>query len=146
MELGTPTTGRLRRITLLRCWVNKPLGRASFPCLSRLWDNAELLHHAQVVPNPPLFDGKPVTKAHEMHVSLSHPAPCRRRTHQGSFVGTTHRQTSRHGVPFGDQTFDLEVQVGEGRAQHVGQSPHRLGTAIHPGRGFVVYEVGSYQI
>src|ERR671917_488830 len=81
-----------------------------------------------------------------MHVSLSHPAPGGRRTHQWSFVGTTHRQTSRHGVPFGDQTFDLEVQVGEGRAQHVGQSPHRLGTTIHPGRGFVVYEVGSDQL
>jgi hypothetical protein len=61
----------------------------------------------------------------------------------GPFEGTAHGRTARYYSPFGNQLLGLEVQVRKGCAQHIGQSSHRFGTAIHPGRGSVVDEVGG---
>jgi hypothetical protein len=114
--------------------------------MSWLWEDAKLAYHAQIVPNPPVFHGLAVSEADKMHVILPHRSPGRRRAHQGPFVGTAHGRASCDGVPFCDQLLDLEVQVGEGRAQHGDQPSHRLRAAVPSGRSFVVYEVGSDEL
>ena len=107
-----------------------------------LRDHAELLHHRQIVPYPPMLDGLAIPEAHEVHVILPHRATGRRHTHQRTFMGAAHAQTSRDGIAFRDKILDLEVQVRERRAKHGNQPARPLGAAIHSGRGLVVEEVG----
>ena len=51
-------------------------------------DDAHLLHHAQIVPHPPVFYGLAVAKPHEVHVVLAHRTPGRRHARKGPFMGT----------------------------------------------------------
>ena len=59
--------------------------------LSRRRNNTKLLHHAQIVPHPPMFDGFAVPKADEMHVILSSSRAelCRKREGQVGEPSTT---------------------------------------------------------
>src|SRR5215217_5125474 len=139
--------GEVRRTPLPRTPVNKGyLRRLRLPRLPRFGYDAKLLHHPQVVAHPPVFHGLAVPKAHEVHVVLAHRAPGRERAHKRPFVSAAHRQAACNCVPFSDQLLDLEVQVREGRAQHIGQASHRLRATVPSWRGLVVYELGGNEL
>src|SRR5215207_340251 len=142
-----PGLRALPRISPPRTLVNKGyLRRLRLPRLPRFGYDAKLLHHPQVVAHPPVFHGLAVPNAHEVHVILAHRSPRRGRAHKRPFVGAAHRQAARDDVPFCYQLLDLEVQVREGRAQHIGQPSHRLRATVPPGRSFVVYELGGDEL
>src|SRR5215217_566680 len=47
-------------------WVNKLLGQAGFLHVSRLRDDAKLLHHAEVVPHRPVLHDPPISDTHDI--------------------------------------------------------------------------------
>ncbi len=76
-------------------------------------DDAQLLHHAEIVAHPPMLDRFAVLEAHDVHVVLFHRATCGRHAHQGSSIGARHREATGDAIPFGDQILDSESQVRE---------------------------------
>ncbi len=94
------------------------LGGAGFLCISRPRDDAELLHHSEVVSHRPVFHDLPIDDAHDIDEVYGYRSAGRRDAHELTLVGTVKRLACGDLVPFGDHVLYGEVGVGEGLAEH----------------------------
>src|SRR5713226_803409 len=94
------------------------------------WNDAKLLHQAQIIPHRPMLYPLAVSEAHEMRRDLPNRATGRSDPHKGALMGPAHGHTTHDCIPLGHQLLDREVQVGKGGPQHHDHPTHRFGTTI----------------
>src|SRR5215208_2989483 len=110
----------LRRTPLPRTWVNRGLlgGHLALLRVASVHRSTKLLHQPQVVAVVPDLNHLALRDAKDVDPRKAHPLACRRDASPRALVCPPHHPASYHHVGFRDHVLHIQVNVGEGGAEH----------------------------
>src|SRR6266851_8315624 len=106
-----------RRTSALFAWVvvavSAMIGALPLLRRGRCREDADLLHHAELVPAGPVLDPLPcLIEAGDDHHPYINGLPSSRDAEQGSGVRTAHAEAAGHAVALRDHLFHGALQIG----------------------------------
>ncbi len=122
--------------------VNLFNGRLS---LTHRWNSAELLHHAHLIKETPTFHNLPTVDAVDAYLHYRKPLPSRRDAHELALMGAASCKSADYLIPFGDEIFNGDSDIGEGSEDHCVELFHETEAWWRTWRSIMVDTVDSIE-